>query len=212
MDTRTVTVESKRNKNLSIKIIPGHFATSHSHVNYYIDMTSVKTQHLMAKNAAQELAGKYANTAVDTIVCLDGTEIIGAFLARELAKETLALVNSGQNISVITPEINSFNQMIFRDNIQKAIWNKNILLLVASITTGKTVNRALDCVRYYSGRTAGICALFSNVESVQDVAVNGLFDGRDIAKYETFSAHDCPFCKEGRKIDAIVNSYGYSKL
>ena len=78
MDARAVIVESKRNKELQIKIIPGHFATSHSHVNYYIDMTSVKTKHLMAKNAARELAASYINTAVDTIVCLDGTEIIGA--------------------------------------------------------------------------------------------------------------------------------------
>ena len=42
MDARAVIVESKRNKELQIKIIPGHFATSHSHVNYYIDMTSIK--------------------------------------------------------------------------------------------------------------------------------------------------------------------------
>ena len=212
MDARAVIVESKRTKELQIKIIPGHFATSHSHVNYYIDMTSVKTKHLMAKNAARELAGNYINTAVDTIVCLDGTEIIGAFLANELSKAGLAFVNSGQNIAVITPEINSFNQMIFRDNIQKQVWNKNVLLLVASITTGKTVNRALDCVRYYGGKTAGICALFTHVDSVQDVAVNGLFDGKDIPKYENYSGHDCPFCKEGRKIDALINSYGYSKL
>jgi len=102
--------------------------------------------------------------------------------------------------------------MIFRDNLQSAIWNKNVLLLVASITTGKTVNRALDCVRYYGGKTAGICALFSNVDEVQSVKVNGLFEVDDLPSYETFSAHSCPFCNDGIKIDAIVNSYGYSKL
>lgn len=82
MDARAVIVESKRNKELQIKIIPGHFATSHSHVNYYIDMTSIKTKHLMAKNAARELAANYINTAIDTIVCLDGTEIIGCIFGK----------------------------------------------------------------------------------------------------------------------------------
>ena len=96
-------------------------------------------------------------------------------------------------MAVITPEINSFNQMIFRDNIQKQVWNKNVLLLVASITTGKTVNRALDCVRYYGGKTAGICALFTHVDSVQDITVNGLFDSKDIPKYETTAATTAPF-------------------
>ncbi len=212
MDARAIVINSKRNKEIQIKLIPGHFATSHSHVNYYIDMTAVKTNHLMAKNTARELSSNYLSTPVDTIVCLDGTEIIGALLANELSKAGIGAINSGNGISVVTPEINSFNQMIFRDNLQSAIWNKNVLLLVASITTGKTVNRALDCVRYYGGRAAGISALFSNVDDVQDVHVNGLFEVDDLPNYETFSAHNCPFCNDGIKIDAIVNSYGYSKL
>lgn len=96
MDARAVIVESKRNKELQIKIIPGHFATSHSHVNYYIDMTSIKTK---TSDGEKRRPGtgrpNYINTAIDTIVCLDGTEIIGAFLANELSKAGLAFVQFG---------------------------------------------------------------------------------------------------------------------
>ena len=46
-------------------LIPGHFATNHSHINYYVDITSIKTSHKMAKAAANELAATYAGTNVD---------------------------------------------------------------------------------------------------------------------------------------------------
>ena len=113
METRAIKVESQKNRRLSISIIPGHFATSHSHVNYYIDMTSVKCMHLMAKEAAAELATAFVSVPVETIVCLDGTEIIGAFLARAIAGSSLAGINRDQSIAVITPEINPSNQMLF---------------------------------------------------------------------------------------------------
>lgn len=212
MDARAMEIQSKRNGHLSIKIIPGHFATSHSHVNYYIDMTSIKCVHTLAKEAATDLASHYASVPVDTIVCLDETEIIGAFLASTLAGTSIAGINRHQNINIVTPEINSSNQMLFRDNVQPLIWGKNTLLLVASVTTGKTINRALDCLKYYGSKNVGICALFSAVDSALEEPINSIFDNADIVDYHQYSAGDCPICKEGKKIDAIINSYGYSKL
>ncbi len=212
METRAIKVESQKNRRLSISIIPGHFATSHSHVNYYIDMTSVKCMHLMAKEAAAELATAFVSVPIETIVCLDGTEIIGAFLARAIANSGLAGINRDQSIAVITPEINPSNQMLFRDNVQKMVTGKHVLLLVASVTTGKTINRALDCVHYYGGIPAGISAVFSAVAAVQGIPIQTIFDTSDVPDYKIYHSADCPMCKAGQRIDAIVNSYGYSKL
>ena len=120
------------------------------------------------------------------------------------------------HLSVVTPEIDSSNQIIFRDNTKGAIYNKHVLLLLASATTGKTVSSALDCIRYYGGHVAGISALFSAVDEI--VATRRfiqflIYDGsHDVPEYETYAAHDCPLCKQGIKVDAIVNSYGYSVL
>ncbi len=209
MDTRAIEIASRRNKRIITKAVPGHFATSHSHVNYYIDMTAIKCQNRMAKNAAKEFAQGYAGTAVDTIICLDGTEIVGAFLADEISQLG---INAGADIAVITPELNSNNQMLFRDNTQRMIWGKRIVLLVASVSTGKTINRALECIRYYGGESVGLCALFSAIDSIGDTKIDCIFDGGDLENYHIYSLHDCPNCKEKRKIDAIINSYGYSKI
>ena len=87
MESRAIKIKSPKNSKISIKVIPGHFATNHSHINYYIDMTSIKHRHAMAYEAAATMAMKYENnTMVDTIVCMDGCEVIAAFLARYLSK------------------------------------------------------------------------------------------------------------------------------
>lgn len=67
---------------LYLRVAKGHFATSHSHINYYIDVTMQKTRLSEARAVAKELVSAYkATTIVDTVLCLDGTEVIGACLA-----------------------------------------------------------------------------------------------------------------------------------
>ena len=61
MESRAIKIKSPKNSKISIKVIPGHFATNHSHINYYIDMTSIKHRHAMAYEAAATMAMKYEN-------------------------------------------------------------------------------------------------------------------------------------------------------
>ena len=213
MEARAINIISKQDKNLKIKIIPGHFATNHSHINYYIDMTGIKTKHNIAKIAGELLAKEYeTNTIIDTFVCMDGTEVIAAYLADRLAESGYGAMNRDETIRIITPEFNTNGQMIFRDNIQKCVWGKNILLLIASASTGKSIIRSLECIKYYGGKVVGISALFSAIENQYHVPIKALFTPEDLPDYHTYKYDECPFCKEGHKIDAIVNSFGYSKI
>jgi orotate phosphoribosyltransferase len=85
MEHRAVQIRSKKNKNISIVTIPGHFATNHSHVSHYIDMTAIKHSYHMAHEAAEEMAAQYNHSMqIDTIICMDGCEVIGGLLAHEL--------------------------------------------------------------------------------------------------------------------------------
>ena len=213
MNKQAIEIKSSIHGDVIISAIPGHFVTSHSHINYYIDITRVKHDHTMDRNAALNFADYYSSTTlVDTIICMDGSEVIGSFLARELTKTSYMQMNSSSTIYVVTPEFNTNGQMIFRDNIQDMIAGKRILLLIASITTGKTAKRSLECLDYYGGNVIGISAIFSTMDEVQDIPVKSIFQKEDIPDYQTYSFRDCPFCKENHKIDALANSYGYSKI
>ena len=202
-----------KHKNLFLRVSEGHFATSHSHINYYIDVTTQKTRLSEASALAGELVGYYNNnTIVDTILCLDGTEVIGACLANELTKGNFLNMNAHQTIYIITPEHTSGSQIIFRDNLIPMIKGKNVLILAASVTTGFTAQAAIEAIKYYNGIVAGVCAIFATVDECAGYKVNSVFDPKDLGNYASYPSHECPLCKEGKKIDALVNSFGFSKL
>ncbi len=213
MENRQKEIRASSNRSIRINIIPGHFATNHSHVNYYVDLTSLKCRQRSSRAAAEELAKRFMTTTpVDTIICLEGTEMVGAFMAEELSRPGGMSLSEGNDIAVLTPETNSNNQMIFRDNMQDMVWNKHVLLLIASASTGKTINRSLDCLRYYNGQLSGVAALFSAAPEVAGIKVESIFTADDLPGYINALSTDCPMCREGRKIDALVNSFGYSRI
>ena len=202
-----------KNKNLFLRVTKGHFATGHSHINYYIDVTSQKTRLSEAKAVAESLVSYYSlNTVVDTILCLDGTEVIGTCIADILTRNDFINLNAHQTIYVVTPEHTTGSQLIFRDNLAPKIKNKHVLVLAASVTTGYTALSAIEAVRYYGGSVVGVSAIFATVDECNGVKVNSVFNPKDLPDYATYNAHECPLCREHIKIDAMVNSFGYSKL
>ena len=202
---------SKEFPDIALRVIPGHFMTSHSHITNYVDMTMMKNRRSEAHAVAKAIASKYsANTIVDTIVCMDGCEVIGAYLADELISAGIMCMNSHQTIYVTSPELNATGQIIFRQNYLPMIEGKNILLLLASTTTGKTLMKSLNCIQYYKGNVSGITSIFSAVTKVANIPVNSLFTTSDLPDYRFYEPEDCPLCQKGEVIEAIVNGYGYS--
>lgn len=199
--------------NLFLRVAQGHFATNHSHINYYIDVTTQKTRLSEAQAVAQELVSAYqSSTIVDTVLCLDGTQVIGTCLASELTKSGFTNLNAHQTIYVVTPEYTNGSQIIFRDNIIPMIQGKNVLILAATITTGYAMESAIQAVNYYGGTVAGISAIYSTMDEFGDTPVVSIFNPKDLPDYASYAAHDCPWCKAGKPIDALVNSFGYSRL
>jgi orotate phosphoribosyltransferase len=213
MDERLRDLRSKKNPKARIKILQGHFATNNSHINTYIDMSTVKVRHNNCRETARTIADQYLyTTMVDTIVCLEETSTIGTFMAEHLADANSLSLSRGNNISIVSPEYHQNGQILFRDNVQRMVVNSQVLILAPSITSGKSVRRAIEAVEYYGGTVCGICSVFSSVDSIQGIPVKTIFEPEDLPDYQAYAPHDCPMCKAKQKIDAIVNSYGYSKL
>ena len=196
-----------------LRVSRGHFATNHSHINYYIDITYNKTRLSEAKATARELVSHFINnTPVDTILCLDGTSVIGTWVADELTKTGFMTINAHQTIYVIEPEFNNNSMILIRDNLQHMFKGKHVLVLMASCTTGVTARRAIEAITYYGGNVAGVAAIYRAVDEVDGYPVRSVYSVSDIPDYESFDARQCPYCKKGVKLDALVNSFGYSAL
>ena len=164
--------------NLQLRVSKGHYATSHSHINYYIDVTLTKFRLSEARAAAAELVREYKSTT----------------------------------IYVVTPEHTTGSQLLFRENTAPMIAGKHVLVLAASVTTGFTVQGAVEAIRYYGGDPVGIASIFASVKECAGYPVASIFDTHDLPDYETYDSHSCPWCRQGKKIDALVNSFGYSSL
>ena len=203
----------RRRGNVPLRVARGHFATNHSHINYYIDITFQKTRLSEAKASAYQLVSHFINdTPVDTIVCLDGTAVLGACVAEELTKSGFHTINAHQTVYVVEPEFASSSQMIFRDNIQPMIKGKQVLILMASVTTGYTAKRSIETICYYGGRIAGVAAIYRAVDEIEGYPVRSIYSIDDLPDYESYDYRNCPYCRQGVKLDALINSHGYSAL
>lgn len=213
MESKMFKIYAKRDDHIQLKIYPGHFATPQSHITHYLDMTTMKSRLSEAQHIAHALAQNYeASIPIDTIICMDGLEVVGALLAEELTQAGILSMNAHKTIYVTSPESSNAGQLIFRDNVQPMIRDKNILVLIGSVTTGETLSHAISTILYYGGKIRGVSAIFSAVDSVAGMPVYSLFSQHDLPDYRTYRVHDCPLCQQKQKLDAIVNGYGYSKL
>ena len=198
---------------VTLRVAQGHFATRHSHINYFIDVPRQLSCLQEADAVAQQLAQRIQSSMlVDTILCMDGTRVIGTCLARQLAQSSYNSVNAGKEIYLLRENVSSDGKLIFRDNARFMLEGKNVLLLLASITTGSTVEKGARCVQYYGGSVAGVCSIYSHLNEAAGVPVVSLFNTADLPDYASYSPEECPLCRKGMEVDAVVDKYGYSKL
>lgn len=213
METQSFSVSLAKNPIITVSITPGHFTTNNMHTNSYLDYNALKSNTVLALDVAREFSVNYlSSTLVDTIVCMEKMEVIGAYLALELESEGTTAINSGQAIHVVSPISNAYGKLTFPDSSKGWINGKNILLLVATVSSGRSLNIALECINYYGGKITGISALYmaSNINCEQKI--NPLFTSDDIPGYKLYNTNDCEMCKSGQKLDAIISSEGYTRI
>ena len=176
-------------------------------------MTYTKHRLAEARQAAQELVMKLNHSmTIDTVLCLDGTEVLGACLAEEMTAVGIRTTNEHNTMYVVTPEYTSAGQMIFRENTAHLIRNRRVLVLAASVTTGGTVQSAIQTIHYYGGACLGACSIFSCLEECAGIPITTIFRSEQLEGYLCVPASQCPLCKSGVKLDALVNSYGISSF
>ncbi len=198
---------------VSLNVAKGHFATRNSHTNYFVDVTRQQSCIRDADAAAQQLAQRLTQQMmVDTILCMDGTRVIGTCLAQKLTQGGFRSINAGREIYVLRENVGTNGKLIFRDNARFMLEEKNILLLLASVTTGGTVRRGIECVEYYKGNVAGIAAIYSHQKEIDGISITSLFDTNDLPGYASYLPEECPMCREKQELDAVVDKYGYSAL
>jgi orotate phosphoribosyltransferase len=213
------------NPEIFLGVVPGHFTTSHAHVNQYLDINEIKTNMHMARDAAKVIAAPYlSGAAADTIVCLERTDVVGAFLAETLlsgragdaagdaARGAERDAAGGNSMHIVAPMAGTNGNLIFQGSTAGLIYEKNVILLAATISSGRTIRKALECLAFYGGKVIGISALFLATKDLGIENVHALFQSDDIPDYYIWEPGECEMCKNGQKLDALISSGGYTMI
>ena len=179
-------------------------------VRYFLWLADLLHGNLGTSYRTSQTVSMMIGQRIIPSLLLTGTGIIGAFLSVELQKKTPA--SEHKKIYVICPECANNGQMFFRENVEPMVCEKNVILLMATVTTGISIRRGMECIEYYGGNLKSVCTIFSAVADVDGIAVHNIFTADDIPGYASYQRRDCPFCKNNTPIEALVNSYGYSQL
>ena len=234
---KAVKIYSKDHPALALKVTKGHFSSDRFHINYYIDMTDLKMRQRNAEEVAKAIVEKYVKRVtlppviglvseamnqmaatnatkapIDTIICMDGCEAIGAYIAKELSEVGFATTNTHKTTYILTPEFDSAGQMVVRENIKPMLKGKHVLVVLATAMSGHTIAKSLRCIFSYGGIVEGISCIFSAISEIEGHPVNSVFEASDLEGFRLSEPDNCPDCKAGVKLDAIVNSYGYTVL
>ena len=206
-------IDYSKNKDVVLRYIPGHFITPNSHVNYYMDLTDMKSRQREARATGEELAEMYlASDVIDTILCLNGTEVVGSYMANKLTKAGIISANRHQTMYITSPEYNTSGQMMFRENNRHMIHGKKVLVLIDTATTGSTLKSAIGSIRFYGGTPIGISAIFSVATQIENLPIRSLYSTRDLPDYASYRSDNCPLCQQNAAVDAICNGFGYSSI
>lgn len=233
----TIKIYSKSDPDLALSVVSGHFASDRFHVNYYIDMTMLKSEQIEAEAVAKAMLKSYVSridlgrgthsfddmfenmsrmfaskAPIETIICMDGCEVIGAYVARELSNLGTDSLGNTKPTFIISPEFDAAGQMVVRDNIRHMIKGKHVLVVLATAMSGRTIEKSLRCIMSYGGIIEGISVIFSVVDEIGEFPVNSVFHVSDLPDFMLAEPDKCPLCSSGAPLDAIVNSYGYSEL
>ncbi len=204
-------IDFHRNKDVVLRYIPGHFITPKSHVNFYMDLTDMKSRQREAQATGEELAEMYFSTnVIDTILCLNSMDVVGSYLADRLTRAGVLSANAHQTIYITSPEYNTSGQIMFRENNKHMITGKNVLILIDSVSTGSLIHSAVRTVKFYGGKVVGVSAIFSLATQVADIPIRMLYSSRDLPEYASYEPDKCPLCASGIPVDAICNGFGYS--
>ena len=213
MEHKGFEVSLPKNPVITMRVIPGHFTTSRAHITHYLDVSALKSNALVARDVARELAIPYhSSTLVETIVCMERTAVIGAYLAEELLQSGSTALNSNGEIIIVSPISNNIGTLSFQSSMISKIKNKNILLLTATVSSGRSLDGALECLSYYGGRIAGVSALFTVPDIMIEHEIHTLFTSADIPGYTVYGSRDCEMCRAGLKLDALISYEGYSRI
>jgi orotate phosphoribosyltransferase len=181
-----------------------HFVyTSGRHSSVYVNKDAVYAHTSIIASLCKRMAQPYDPNTIDVVV---GPVLGGIVLSQWVTHALNQRRTTGETLAVFaekaTDGVNK--HFFFGRGYEKVIPGRNVLIVEDLLTTGGSVRQVVETVRNVGGNIIGISVLCNrgNVqpEDIDNVPINALIS----LSLQTYSAEDCPFCKQRVPINTVL--------
>lgn len=174
--------------------IRGHFELSSGmHSDIYVQVRVAVAHKEPCQVLAEEIANEFLEDKIGVVV---GFTVGGLTLAESIAGKLKAKLLIGKKLY----KVNSGNSVIFKD-VQKVRPTENILLVDDVLTTGASLERAIEVLRYSSrGQLKGLAVVVDRSMGEHDFGVKTVALLKiPLHKYAPGESA-CPLCRDGVRL------------
>jgi len=188
-------------KKVNAVITDDHFVyTSGKHGEVYINKDALYPHTEEVSNVGKMFADKFKDREIDVVV---GPALGGIILSTWTAFHLSQL--TGREIFGVYTEKDENKNQVFTRGYDKYISGKKVLVIEDLTTTGGSVKKVVNSVQNAGGTVVEVCVMVNrNPEEVNGKMMGTPFSSLGILPAAAYDEVECPFCKEGRKINTNI--------
>lgn len=193
-------------------IVKDHFVyTSGKHGEVYINKDALYPHTKETSQVCLEMAKIFRDENIEVVVApaVGGTILSQwvAFHLSNLKKKEVLSVYAEKDKGTLASGAES--EMVLRRGYDEIVKGKKVLVVEDLTTTGISVKKTVECVRKTGGDVVSVCVMINrDPKAVNEETIGAPFVAAGVIEAKAYDEKDCPFCKQGRKINVKI---GHSK-
>ncbi len=183
-------------------ILPNdHFVgTSGLHFNTYINKDALYPHTEETSEMGRLFAEKNKDLDIDVVAA----PAMGGIILSTWTAHHLTQLKNKEIFGVYT-EKNAEKDQVFTRGYDAYVKNKNVLIVEDLTTTGGSVKKVVDTVKRAGGNVLQVCVMVNkDPEKVNSEMMGVPFSSLAELKVTTYSADECPLCRDGVPINTTV--------
>ncbi|MBI2124012.1 MAG: phosphoribosyltransferase [Candidatus Wildermuthbacteria bacterium] len=181
-------------------LLQGHFVlTSGRHAGAYVNKDALYPHIMETSKLCREMAG-FADPGTQVVAA----PAIGGVILSQWVSHHLGVL-LGTEVLAVYAEPGPDDTLVFKRGYDQLIPGKRVLVIEDVLTTGGSAKKVVDAVRALGGDVLGVCVLSNRggvtVEQLGNVP---FLHALTNIPMESWTAEECPLCKEGVPINTEV--------
>ncbi len=175
--------------------------TSGRHGTHYVNKDALYPHTALTSRLCEEIARRFENSGVEIVLA----PALGGIILSQWVAHHLSLLLKKEILGVYAEKAPDGESFILKRGYDSLVKGKRVLILEDVLTTGISVKRVVETVRFHGGEVLGVGAL-CNRGSVKPEDLGGVprLDSLIQIQLDSWEERDCPLCKKNIPVNIQV--------